>query len=67
MLIASSQASKINKRRVRNKIARWEKIPKLNKRTCTTIPHFRVQSFVLQEEDVTILWTSGLGNDKGGQ
>ena len=21
---------------------RWEKIPKINKRTCTTIPHFRV-------------------------
>ena len=36
--------SEINKRTVRNKFVQVGKIAKINKRTCTTIPHFRVDS-----------------------
>ena len=41
-MVASSQASQINERTVRNKIVQVGKIRKINKRTCTTIPHLRV-------------------------
>ena len=41
----------INKRTVPNKIIRVGKNTKINKRTCTTIPYFRVMFYVFQVSD----------------